>query len=85
MEVEWGTIAGTLTAAATMLTALGGLLVAIKVLVPTKKQIQEVHTIVNQQKTDMERYQRALVATLAEHGITIPADQSKEPTEPKKG
>jgi hypothetical protein len=76
--VEWGSVVGSVTAFATMLTALGGFLVAIRVLIPTRKQIQAVHTIVNQQKTDMERYQRALVAALSEHGITIPVDQSKD-------
>ncbi len=75
--VEWGTVAGTLTAFATVITALGGLFVAIKVLIPTKKQIVQVHDIVNQQRTDMLNYQRALENVLKLHGIEVPADQSK--------
>lgn len=67
--MEWGTIAGMITAGATLLTALGGLLLAIRVIMPT-------HKIVNQQRTDMVRFQTVLINTLKEHDIDVPQDQS---------
>lgn len=91
------TFAGTVTAVATVITALGGLFLALAVFVPTlretrkavaasdkavlasaevKESIAEVHTIVNQQRTDMLNYQRALVRLLNKHGIEVPEDQS---------
>jgi hypothetical protein len=75
--MEWGSLAGMITALATVITALGGLIVSIRVLIPNFKQTKEVHKVVNQQKTDMERYQKALIDVLAAHGIDIPVDQSK--------
>jgi len=39
-------------------------------------EVAEVHHIVNQQRTDMQRYQRALVVSLQKHGIEVPEDQS---------
>jgi hypothetical protein len=68
--MEWGTISGLITAVATMVTAIGGLLLALKVIMPT-------HKLVNQQRTDMLRFQTVLINKLAEHGIDIPEDQSK--------
>lgn len=77
------TLAGVITAIATVLTALGGLILAISVLIPnlraTKKAavaLGEVHTIVNQQRTDAQRYQVALVEALRKAGVDVPADQS---------
>lgn len=77
------TAAGIVTAITTSMIAVGGLITAIGVLIPilrqtreTKTTVTEVHTIVNQQKTDMQRYQRALVAALHEAGVAIPDDQS---------
>ena len=68
--MEVGTLAGVVTAVATLLTAIGGLLLAIKVIMPT-------HKIVNQQRTDMIRFQTVLIRTLIAHGIAVPEDQSK--------
>ena len=68
--MEVGTLAGVVTAVATLLTAFGGLLLAIKVIMPT-------HKIVNQQRTDMIRFQTVLIRTLIAHGIAVPEDQSK--------
>jgi hypothetical protein len=75
--VEWGTIAGMITAAATLVTAIGGLLLAVKVIMPSKDQIEEVHKIVNQQRTDMRRYIAVLERAVAEGGLDMPEDQSK--------
>ena len=74
--MEWGTIAGMITAIATVLTALGGVMVSLTVLLPLLRQTKSVHRIVNQQKTDTDRYTRALKAVLEAHGIELPVDQS---------
>jgi len=75
--MEWGTIAGMMTAFATLLTAIGGIVVTVKVLIPNHKVNESTHKIVNQQRTDMLRFQAALVKTLVAHGIDVPEDQSK--------
>jgi len=69
--VEWGTVAGMVTAVATMVTAVGGIYLG--------RRVQEVHKIVNQQRTDMMQYQKALIAMLKHHGIDVPEDQSTLP------
>lgn len=75
--------AGVITAVATVFTALGGLVLAFSVLVPTLRKTREnvtavndVHTMVNQQRTDMMRYQETLVAALQKGGIEVPTDAS---------
>lgn len=77
------TLAGIITASAAVFTALGGLVLAIGVLIPilrnsksTLNQVMDVHHIVNQQRTDAQRYQHALVMALKHAGIEVPADQS---------
>jgi hypothetical protein len=88
--VPESTLAGVITATATVITALGGLALAIAVLVPalraaraaeansakTVTEVAKVHTIVNQQRTDAQRYQVALVEALQQAGIKVPTDQS---------
>lgn len=61
---------------ATVLTAENNRLTAHAI-----TQVEEVHTIVNQQRTDALRYQRALVSALHQAGIKVPVDQSIEPVE----
>jgi hypothetical protein len=75
-------------ACATAFTALGGLVSVLSVFLPilrsTRKneaKIEEVHIIVNQQRTDAQRYQRALVKALEAAGIDVPDDQSIDPLE----
>lgn len=86
-------IAGIITATATVLTALGGLILALAVFLPTMRKtaaiaeasrvaIDEVHVMVNQQRTDMQRYQRALIAALHRAGVEVPVDQSVDPAPP---
>jgi hypothetical protein len=75
--LQLGTVFGLLTAFFTMLTAVGGLIVTWKVFLPNKRTNEETHKIVNQQRTDMLRFQTVLINTLGEHGIAIPEDQSK--------
>jgi len=86
--MQWGTIAGMVTAFFGMVTAIGGAWVTFRVFLPnykktieTSKQTIEIHQIVNQQRTDMKRYQAVLVNALLAHGIEIPDDQSKILTE----
>jgi len=67
--MEFGTVAGLVTAVATMVTAVGGIYLG--------RRVQEVHKIVNQQRTDMQQYQKALIGALVAAGIPIPEDQSK--------
>ena len=47
--------------------------------VRTGVKTEEVHTIVNQQRTDMTRYNEALVRALRAAGIEVPVDQSIPP------
>lgn len=78
------TVVGLITAIATGVTALGGLIVALTVLVPIlrktrqlEKKTDEVHVLVNQRFTDMERWNRSLVNALRRAGVEVPEDQSK--------
>jgi hypothetical protein len=82
--------AGVITATATVVTAIGGLVLAVSVLIPNlrasrevKKAVAEVHTIVNQQRTDSQRYQAALIKALQNAGIDVPDDQSLTDAPPK--
>lgn len=79
------TLAGIITASASVLTAISLLVTAFTVLVPilrgTKdnaEKISEVHVIVNQQRTDAKRYQRELIQTLKDAGVAVPRDQSED-------
>jgi len=76
------TITGIITAFASVLTALGLVITAYAGLQRSRKvetKIDIVHKIVNQQRTDMGNYQRALIRALVQHGIEVPADQSIQP------
>jgi hypothetical protein len=68
--------AGIITAFATLLTALGGLILALKTIVPMKREVHATHKIVNQDKTDRDNFNRALIRALESHGIEVPLDQS---------
>ncbi|HEX6968881.1 MAG TPA: hypothetical protein VF174_08765 [Micromonosporaceae bacterium] len=39
-------------------------------------KLDDVHKIVNQQRTDMQRYQAVLLAALTAAGVEIPPDES---------
>jgi len=79
------TLAGVITAIATVLTALALLVTAFAGIIPQllklRRSVGEVHTIVNQQRTDAMRYQRALITALEAKGIDVPVDQSIDPKE----
>lgn len=42
-----------------------------------KTDVKEVHSIVNQQRTDMLAYQKTLTDLLVAKGIHVPTDESK--------
>lgn len=46
------------------------------------RRLEEVHKIVNQQRTDMLSYQATLKQALAHAGVAIPADDSVEGSKP---
>jgi hypothetical protein len=76
-------VPASLNAVANIITAmalLGGtvplLIKALHDIRKNTKSVNDVHKIVNQQRTDMQRYQRALVRALENHGIDVPVDQS---------
>jgi hypothetical protein len=77
-------LAGIITAIASGITALALLCAALPTLIKVlrrtaevREAIAEVHVIVNQQRTDMGNYQRALERALQDAGIAVPIDQSK--------
>lgn len=61
---------------AAVLTSLALLIPTLRSVRETKADVHEVHKIVNQQRTDAQRYQVALVELLKLHGIEVPIDQS---------
>jgi hypothetical protein len=81
--------AGIITAVASGITAIALLCAALPALIKVMRQtrkvekaIHEVHTIVNQQRTDLMNYQAALVRALKQADVEIPIDQSAGPEEP---
>jgi hypothetical protein len=42
----------------------------------TNGKLDDVHKIVNQQRTDMQRYQEVLLAAMRRAGVEIPRDES---------
>jgi hypothetical protein len=75
-------IALIISATGTVITAAGGVVIAMVtrknavISESNSKSLSEVHTIVNQQRTDALRYQSALVKALKRAGIEVPDDQS---------
>lgn len=60
-----------------ILGAVGALITVLTTAwVNIRKNVQEVHKIVNQQRTDMLAYQKTLVDTLKASGIHVPTDKS---------
>jgi large-conductance mechanosensitive channel len=64
------------TAFGTIITALGGFIVSITVLMPLLKTAKGTHKIVNQDHTNIVNYNRALVRALKTAGVEVPVDQS---------
>jgi len=75
-------LAGIVTACGTLFTAVALIITAWAGLIRSRKvegKVDAVHVIVNQQRTDMQRYERALVAALKAAGVEVPVDQSIDP------
>jgi hypothetical protein len=77
-QISWPSI---VTAASAAVTAVGGFIVSVKVLVPSLRITRENHVMLNQQRTDSQNYQRALITALKHAGIEVPEDQSNPTTE----
>ena len=74
-------IAAVTAATAALITAVGGVALTIPARRSAAKAVEsiaEVHTMVNSQRTDMQRYTAALVDALTRAGVPVPADQSIE-------
>ena len=71
--MNWAAI---ITAGASAVTALGGVIVAFTVLIPSLRIAKNTHTLVNQSHTDSINYQNALIRALKEKNIEVPVDQS---------
>jgi hypothetical protein len=71
-----GSVAGIIAASATVITAIGGVIVSLRVLVPIKNQGEATSKIVNGQRTDAAAYAQQLRRALADAGIRIPDDAS---------
>lgn len=73
--------AGVVTAFSSVLTAIALVITAFAGYVKAKQlggKVDSVHKIVNQQHTDLLRYQKALVKALNVAGVEVPDDQSEE-------
>lgn len=89
IDHQWAVI---ITALAGVFTAIGGLVLAVSVLIPTLRaskdalvRVAEVHQIVNSARTDMLRYQAVLVGALRQADVVVPADQALRPAEAHPG
>lgn len=79
MELEPSTLAGVITACATVLTAMALLVTAIAALRKTwtlTAKVDEVHTLVNQRATDTAAQLERLTAALIAAHVAVPKDPS---------
>jgi len=81
--VTGSSVAGILTAIGSGFTGLSLTITAVAGLRPLLKKakqveikVDDVHRIVNQQRTDMMNYQAALMEAMKQAGVDIPVDQS---------
>jgi hypothetical protein len=86
IDPQWGVI---IAASATALTAIGGVVLAFSVLLPTLRvskdaivKVEEVHKLVNSQHDALIEYQEALVGALKDADVVVPVDQSSRPAAP---
>ncbi len=73
----FGIVGLLLTGIAALVTALAARRTSLR----TETKVDEVHTMVNQQRTDAQNYQRALIKALQAAGVDVPDDQSASATE----
>jgi hypothetical protein len=71
--MDWAAI---ITACASGVTAIGGVIVSIAVLIPSLRIARQTHHLVNQAHTDAVNYQNALIRALKDKGLPVPIDQS---------
>lgn len=69
-----------LGAVGALITVVTGAIVSLRkienVRADLKEEVQGVHKIVNQQRTDMLAYQKTLIDVLVSKGIHVPTDES---------
>jgi FAD/FMN-containing dehydrogenase len=70
-------ITASATALTGLVTAIGGIIIALRQK-ETITKVDDVHSMVNSQRTDMMTNLQELRAALQEAGITIPKDKSLE-------
>jgi cobalamin biosynthesis protein CobD/CbiB len=73
------TVVGLITAVSSVITAVALLVTAVASLLKIRRlqhSVNDVHTIVNQQRTDAAKYQADLIAELRANDIEVPKDQS---------
>lgn len=75
LHMEASEIIAIATAIATVITAIGGVIIAIRT-AEVKKTVEHTKDLVNSRYTDLVSYQERLVATLQNAGIKIPGDVS---------
>jgi uncharacterized membrane protein len=75
-------ISSALVAFSLLVTAMAGAFVMLwREIKANSKATEQVHVMVNQQRTDSMRYQQALRQALTDAGIPVPDDASLPPTE----
>ena len=60
-------------------TAITAVITALVVLL--RRDVKDVHTLVNQQHTDEVAYRKVLTDTLEKSGIAVPVDKATEPSD----
>lgn len=85
VDPQWALIIGAL---ATVFTAIGGLVLAFSVLIPTLRaskdavvKVAEVHQLVNSAHDAILEYQATLVGALRDAEVAVPADETHRPVE----
>jgi len=76
IALQASSVAGIVTAAASLLSAFAVLLGTLIVARPALRKLGHVEHLVNQAHTDGLRYQRVLAALLRAHDIPVPDDEA---------
>jgi hypothetical protein len=86
VDPSWAAI---IAATGALVTAIGGLVLAFSVFLPTLRaskvaliKVDEVHTLVNSQHAALLSYQELLVGALRDADVVVPDDQSLRPVQP---
>jgi hypothetical protein len=78
-QPSWAGVVTAFTGGATALIVLFTALIGLRRSRRVEAKVDDVHIIVNQQRTDMQRWIRVLERTVNEGGLTMPIDQSIDP------